>query len=73
MIKAKFEFKDKDGNLWYRYRGHSYCINPNTEWTLREQHKEAQASIDRLENTKCKSTEPAMVGLQKWWKYLEER
>lgn len=73
MFKAKFETKDKYGNLWYRYRGHSYCVNPNIEWTLRSQHKEAQSTIDRLENQQCKSTEHAMVGLQQWWNYLEDK
>ena len=72
MFIAKYEFTDKQGNRWYKYRNHSYCVNPNIEWTLREQHKEAQSTIDRLENTECKSTEHAMVGLQKFWKYLED-
>lgn len=79
--QAQFESKDRDGNLWYRYRGHSYCINPNTEWTLREQHKQGQVTIDALierdekfkEVKKTVVTEHSSVGLQKWFDYIDDK
>ena len=79
--QATFDSKDRQGNLWYRYRGYDYCVNPNIEWTLREQHKQGQVTIDSLiersekleETKKTRPTEHASVGLQKFYDYLDDK
>ncbi len=76
-MKAKFLFRDKkDPSVWwYEYRGHTYCIQVDTEWSLSYQHKLEQEKIDNqieLDEKMSKfKGEPAEVGFQMFWDYLD--
>ena len=58
----------------YNYRGQEYTTmedykkgNEPLSW----QHRNAQATIDWMLDTKCKSTEPAEKGFELFWEYVE--
>lgn len=75
--RAKFLYRDqKDSSVWwYEYRNHNYCIQTNTEWPLSYQHKLEQENIDNQieldEKMSRHKGEPAEVGFQMFWDYLD--
>ena len=75
--RAKFLCRDKQDTsvLWYEYRNHDYCVETNTEWPLSCQHKHEQEFIDNLieldEKMSKYKGEPAEVGFQMFWDYLD--
>lgn len=76
-MKAKFLFRDQKvpSVWWYEYRGHTYCIQVDTEWPLSYQHKFEQEKIDNqieLDEKMSKfKGEPAEAGFQMFWDYLD--
>ena len=76
-MKAKFLYRDqKDSSVWwYEYRNHNYCVQTNTEWPLSYQHKLEQENIDNQieldEKMSRHKGEPAEVGFQMFWDYLD--
>ena len=75
--RAKFLCRDKQDAsvLWYEYRNHDYCVETNIEWPLGEQHKHEQEYIDNMieldEKMSKYKGEPAEVGFQMFWDYLD--
>ena len=77
--KTGFVMHDKHMDVVeYEYRGCKYEVQYAKDWTMsitspRVQHQTAQAKIDEdLDNPKPKTNEePAQVGFDKLWDYLQ--
>lgn len=77
--KATYLYKTYDEKgyplLWYSYKGFTYCIQYNTEESFAYQHRYEQDAIDtklaRAEKLKSFKGEPAEIGFQKFWDYID--
>lgn len=79
MDKAKFigrsPKKEKKPYLVYEYKGYKYEVFPNDYKSMAIQHQIEQNKINeyirKKKNQELAESEPAELGFQSFWEYLE--